>query len=215
MSDRHHSLKMVLTGQRRGQTILLNGHAFVRGVAHVLASPESFNAFLTLMGRSYQAYPDGSAELAAANERDRTNGLLRDIQTDSTPVDGAPAPVQGAGDHSAGPLSDSRALLGSEHASGEAGSSGLVPGGPGHADAGLGERVEHESDSESVALMRGIQQAIQKLDPLANEQWTEDGLPSVDYVAEAVKNQAVTREMIDAAAPRFDRQSAADLSERF
>jgi len=215
MSERYANLKMVLTGTRRGQTILLNGHPFVRGVAYVAASPESFDAFLTLMGRSYQAHPEGSAALAAANERDRANGLLRDIQANPASPDGASAPVQSVGDHGAGAFPDPRTLLGAVDAGSEAGSSGMVSGGSGHADTGLGEGMESSSERESVAIMRGIQQAVQKLDPAVPEQWTEDGLPSVDYVAEAVRNQSVTREMIAAAAPGFNRIAAEDLAERF
>lgn len=60
--------------------------------------------------------------------------------------------------------------------------------------------------------MRAIQAAILKLDPKADEQWTQDGLPSVDYISEAVKNQAVTRDMIDAVAPAFNRRAAEDLA---
>jgi len=63
--------------------------------------------------------------------------------------------------------------------------------------------------------MRAVAQAVQKLDPKVTEQWTEDGLPSVDYVAEAVKNPAVTREMIEAVAPQFNRQVAEDLQAQF
>lgn len=61
--------------------------------------------------------------------------------------------------------------------------------------------------------MREVANAVFKLDPKVPEQWTDDGLPSVDYVAEATKNPAITREMIDAAAPRFNKQAAEDLAE--
>ena len=63
--------------------------------------------------------------------------------------------------------------------------------------------------------MRGLHSAVLKLDPAAPEQWTEEGLPSVDYLAEAVKNPAVTREMIDAVAPGFNKQAAEDLQPQF
>jgi len=63
--------------------------------------------------------------------------------------------------------------------------------------------------------MRAIQTAVQKLDPTVPEQWTEDGLPSVDYVALAVQDQSVTREMISAACPGFDKRQAEDLQPQF
>lgn len=212
MSEHAHILNMVLTGLRRGQNIVINGHAFRRGVARVIASPQSLDAFLTLMARSYQIYPEGSAALAAADERDRANGLLRDFQNDSASSDGAPAPVQGAGDNDSGTVPDPRALRGDGHAEGEAGSSGMVSGGPGHEDAGLGQGVESGSERQSDAVMRAIRHTLESLDFRADSQWTEDGLPSVDYVAGSVNDQSVTREMVSAVYPGFNRQQAEDLA---
>ena len=206
----YREVEMVLTGSRTGKTELLNGHSFVNGTARVLLNPVNADTFLTLIGRMYHAYPRGSAVLAQAQERDRANGILRDLQANPSSADGAPNSVQGAGDHSAGSLPGEGALCGERYASGEAGRQGLVSGGPGHADAGLGEGVERDTQRESDAVMRGIQSAVSKLDFSVSEQWTENGLPSVDYVAEAVKNQSVTREMIEAACPGYTRAIAED-----
>lgn len=76
----------------------------------------------------------------------------------------------------------------------------------------MGERVESDPQRESDALMYAIQTAVKKLDPAVPEQWTEDGLPSVDFVSQAVSNQTVTREMIAAACPGFDKRQAEDLA---
>lgn len=216
MLQRGQTIELVLTGGRTGQTALLNKHSFVNGVAKVYVYPESFNGFLTLMARSFHAYPRGSRQLAEAQERDRANGILSDLQEDSASADGAPATVQSAGvGDASGSLPDPRALHGDVDADGSSGSERLVPGGTGHEDAGLGERVESSQERESFALMHAIQTAVQKLDPAVPEQWTENGLPSVDYVAQAVGNQAVTRDMISAACPGFDKRQAEDLATQF
>lgn len=216
MLQRGQTIEMVLTGGRTGQTALLNKHAFVDGVAKVYVYPEGFNSFLTLMARSYHAYPRGSAHLAAAQERDRANGILSDLQKDSSSADGAPAAVQSAGvGDASGTIPDPRALHSELNAGGEAGSEGLVSGGAGHENAGLGEGVESSPQRESFALMHAIQTAVQKLDPSVPEQWSADGLPSVDYVAQAVDNQTVTRDMISAACPGFDKRQAEDLQPQF
>jgi hypothetical protein len=215
MLQRGQTIEMVLTGGRAGQTVLLNKHSFVKGVCKVYVYPESFDAFLTLMARSYHAYPRGSHALAAAIERDEKNGIQHHLQEDSAPTDGAPAAIQSAGGTASGSVPDPRALHGSADDANPSGSEGLVSGGAGHADAGVGERVEPDPQQQSIALMHAIQTAVQKLDPTVPEQWTEDGLPSVDYVALAVQDQSVTREMISAACPGFDKRQAEDLQPQF
>lgn len=207
-------IELVLTGKRSGQTMLLNGHSFVNGVARVVAYPESIEPFLTLMGRRYHAYVRGSAALAAAQAPNGQNdGLLSDLQADSSPVDGAPAPVQGPGDNGAGSLPGAGTLQRELDAGSEAGGPGLVPGGAGHADAGLGQGMESGSQRESDALIRAVQEAVQKLDFRADEHWSQDGLPSVEVVAEAVKTPTLTRDMISAFCPGYTRHAAEDLAQ--
>lgn len=212
MLERGQVIEMVLTGHYAGHTVLLNGHAFVKGVCKVYAYPESFTSFLTVMGRSYQAYPRGSKALQAAQERDEANGIQHHLQANPAPTDGTSGSVQGAGGTSSGSVPDPRALHSELDAPAEAGSARVVSERPGHTDAGMGERVESDTELESVTLMRAIQTAVRKLDPAAPEQWTTEGLPSVDAIATAVNNQTVTREMISAAMPDFDKRTAEDLA---
>ncbi len=205
-------ISVVLSGGRRKFTGVLGRHAFVGGRCDLYLGPENMTAALTYLARSYQAYPEGSPEALAALERDKANGLLGDLQANPAKTDGAPTPVQSAGDHDAGSLSGARALHGEVDASGSPGSEGLVPGGAGHENAGLGERVEPQQNSESVTLIRLVQQAVQKLDPTVDDQWSEGGLPSVDYLAAALQNPGVTRELIELAVPGWNRHKAEDLA---
>ena len=208
----NEKIRFVLTGTLTGHTTLLGKHAFVKGECDILVGPENIRAVLTFLARSYQAFPQGSPELEMAQKRDRENGLLSDLPPNPAPTDGASAPVQGAGDHDAGPLPDSRALHSGVDAPGETGSEGMVPGGPGHENAGLGERVESAENRESDALMATVRVAVSKLDPKVDEQWSDSGLPSVEYVADAVKNPTVTRELISMACPDWTRIKAEDLA---
>jgi hypothetical protein len=205
-------MEFILTGAKTGQTILLGKHAFVNGACKVFMTPESANAILTFLGRSYQAYPRGSAELEVAQERDREYGLLNDLPESPKKADGSPDSVSGDSDHAPGSVSDPRALHGGADDGSEAGRSGLVPGGAGHEDAGMGEGVESGEDFEPLALTHAVQRICGLLDPKQDEHWSDGGLPSVSYVAAAVRNERVSRELIDQACPGWTRLRAEDLA---
>lgn len=207
-------MEMVLTGPLTGKSVVVNRHNFVNGVGHIIVEPHAMDAFLVSMARSCQAYPQGSDELAYAQQRDRASGLLRDIQANPASPDGAPAPVQSAGKRDAsGQVPDPRALQCDEHAGSATGSEGLVPGGTGHEDAGLGDRVESGANEQSVAVIGRIRKVVEKLDPKLDDHWTSDGLPSVSVIADALSDQKVTREMIDSAVPEWNREKAEDAAE--
>lgn len=204
-------IEMVLTGPLAGKSLLINRHSFKNGVAHIVVEPQAMDAFLTFMARSCQAYPRGSEALAIAQQRDSANGVLSGVQADSASSDGASASVQGAGERDAsGQVPDPRTLQRDEHAGSEAGSEGLVSSGAGHSNAGLGDGVVTGSHVEPDAIITRVANAVAKLDPAVDEHWTSEGLPSVSVVADTVGDQKVTREMIDEAAPEFNRQRAED-----
>lgn len=205
-------MEMVLTGPLTGKSVVINRHEFVNGIGHIVVEPHAMDAFLTFMARSCQAYPQGSDELRYAQERDRANGLLRDLQANPSSPDGASASVQGAGDHGAGQVPDSRALQSDGHADGATGGEGLVPGGSGHEDSGLGNRMGAGPHEQPDAVIARIATAVRKLDHSLDDHWTADGLPSVSVIADAIGDQKVTREMIDAAVPEWNRQKAEDAA---
>lgn len=53
-----------------------------------------------------------------------------------------------------------------------------------------------------------LSEALAQLDPANDEQWTADGLPKVDAVADLVGNAELKRADITAAAPDFNREAA-------
>lgn len=205
------TIEVVLTGPNTGKTMWVGKHYFQNGVCRVVVMPEAAAAFLTFMARSCQAYATGSPALAAKQQQDKANGLLDHLQANPPPVNGAPAAVQGSEPGSAGTLHTEGALLGSGNAGGASRGSGVVSGGAGHADAGLGAGVDAGTDFESALLTR-IRNTIHKLDPAQDAQWTPEGLPSVEYIALALNDQKVSRKAIEVAAPNFTRLTAEDLA---
>lgn len=191
---------VVLTGIHSGKTILLAGKQFVGGKYTVEGAPIEVEGQLRYLSRMYQAHPVGSAELAKAQERDKQHGIQhhaqaatgqRDAEAVQGGVGGSAGPVSGAGnDGGAGPERDS-----------SAGSPVLVAAGGGLQDSGL--------LPEQVARLRGM---LRKLDPQNDKHWTEDGLPSVEVVAEALVDPSISRAMIDVAAPGFNREKATEMA---
>jgi hypothetical protein len=223
------TVDLVLTGVRAGQTVVLNNHSFVRGRATIVVEPQAVDALLTYMARANQAYLAGSEDLENAQERDRalraavtkakeSNGVLGDIQAAPASPDGASAPVQGDRDHGAGQVPDPRALHGGVDAPSEAGREGLVSGGRGHEDTGLGHGVVAGQNVKPVALtdnellLAHVKQALVQLDPKTDDHWTPEGFPAVAAIAEALHDQSVTREVVEMAAPGYNRRKAEDLA---
>lgn len=76
----------------------------------------------------------------------------------------------------------------------------------------MGDRVGTGSHEQPDALIARIATAVHKLDHTLDDHWTADGLPSVSVIADAVGDQKVTREMIDAAVPEWNRIKAEDAA---
>lgn len=211
--QRNGYVNFVLTGAKTGETGVFGRHEFVKGVSRVLVSPENAAALLTYLARSYQAFPEGSPELVAAQKRDEENGIRHKVQENSQGADGSPNSIQGDGNRATGTVPDSRELFGSVNASGSPRGEGLVPGGSGHANSGMGNGVESGAQQQSVSvIVKQIQDAVSKLDPTIEEHWSEGGLPSVAYLAVALDRPDLTREIVDQACPAFNRQKAEDIA---
>lgn len=76
MSDQFNPYKFHLVGSLEGKTINLGGHHFVEGVytfttddPHVLPSEDECKLKANYLAKSYQAYQEGSTELAEARKK--------------------------------------------------------------------------------------------------------------------------------------------------
>ena len=197
-------LTMVLTGIHAGKTIRLGSHSFVNGKRIIEGQPHELDSAVKMLERSWQAFPQGSDELARAQARDQkakgTNGILDQSQKVGEP--GNPDGLRDHVDGSAGPLQDLHAADSGRRDPAEPadGSSGAIPGGSGPQDSGL-----------HAGQIKQIKDALAALDPAVDAQWTPEGLPTVEAVVSITGDQGTTRAMITAVAPDYTRAVAEEL----
>lgn len=201
------TIDLVLTGARAGQTCVLNGKQFTKGVLRLRGSRDQLEPVTSYYGRTYHAFPNGSKELKEAQARDHG-----DNKANSASQSGTANGVQraGANDHAGGNQAADGAAAHSGGVHGvEAGSSRVLPSGSGHADAGLrsGQGAEQQQSDASSDLIK-IREAVVSLDPSVDDNWTADGEPAVEAVAHALKDASISRKQIDAAAGDWNRDQA-------
>lgn len=178
MSD-SMSVTLVLTGGRAGMTCTLGKHHFVDGKCVAKSQSRAIGSVVRYMGRTYQAYPLGSEELAKAQEA--LNG-----QADADPRDGGgKADAVPGGVHQDGPAEEGAA------------------DGTGDDDGG-GDPAEHRPERDGLRDSR-IREALTKLDHANDEHWTNGGKPAIHVVSQII-NDNVSRAEIDALAPDFKRK---------
>lgn len=202
-------IKMVLTGAYAGRTCILGGREFRNGVTVLRGDALNLSHAVRYLGRSYQAFPEGSDELKQAQERDRASGSTDNLQ-------------EAAGDSSAeeaqrvAESSGEQAPEAGEAANGEAGdhpetpdseSAGDVSEGSGQPDAG------DDSESSELDPTDPMVKAVLSLDPANDEHWTGQGKPAMSAVEKAFGSADITRADVDKAMPDWDRAKATELAE--
>jgi len=194
------TVRLVLAGPRRGQTVTLNHHGFVDGVCSVTAPTDRMPSVLRLLERSYAAYPEGSEGLAAAEAlhakpREADDGECA-VQSagEQNPPDEVLGPVQPVG----GGVAPSPAARRPVDAGLGEWDQGVLPDGDRHPDT----RRTSPVDSLHAGKIRA---ALASLDPEDDAHWTADGLPAVAAVADAAAAN-VTRLQIVAVEPEFNRE---------
>lgn len=201
------SVTLVLTGAYKGRTCVLNGKQFVDGKHTIQGDPDVIASVCKYMGRSYQAYPEGSEELKLAQARDRGEDISHGGDTDASEAsESGPAEAVPGDDHAElGSSAAEGADDGQLDAGSDAGDSGVRPDGDGHEHSGLsasGEGSEHGAGNNP--RLKGV---IQDLDPDLDENWTKTGKPALAAVQKAY-GADVTRQDINNAAPGWDREKA-------
>ncbi len=199
--------KLILTGPHAGKTISLGkrksqpnwgGYRFVDGECVLRDQEENVDRITNYLARSYQAFPEGSDALAAAQ---KAAGVMppqegdADGQRDAVPAraEGNPAGFPGE------PRPDGQGHPAQEPAH---------VGGDDEGDAGQpAARGQAEGDGENPESAK-IKAALTVLDPDNDEHWTALGAPRVDAVAELTGNAAVTRADLDREMPGLDREVA-------
>ena len=188
--------KFVLVGPHAGKTINLGGYQFVDGV-HTLGpidninpSTDDANQLGLYLAKTYQAFPEGSSELAAAENRY--------IAGEAPPGESAPIEQREAEEQNA--LFTAPA----EMAPVAATATDVVdPAAPVAVTAV--ETTPRQADG-------AIRTALTKLDVTNDEQWTQAGKPSVEAVRALTGNDTVSRADIERLAPKLDRDEARKLA---
>lgn len=179
--------KLILAGKFAGQTIELRGVQFTRGEC-VLEGPEAdVDGLSCYLGKSYQALPEGSLELERAQKRDAGKE-----NADGDGEDGSPSEPRTSDQVPGEPRSPGQGDPGEKPAEGS-GDDSPETGGEELPAAGNGEQGAE------------ISEALNRLDPEDDEDWTADDRPSVAALAELLERPDLSREEIDAAAPQFRR----------
>lgn len=203
------SQTLVLTGALAGQTIKLNGHRFVDGKLTIVDEGKGLGSLAKYMGRSYQAFVEGSAELEAALQRDAANGERDVYGKNERPKHQGNFKVQPNEQVAEETFADDG--VGSDDPANR--TEGSVAGGDGHEDSGVSESTEKQTASGASAINSALHMAVSGLDPESDDAWTSAGLPAVSAVEKAYGSGAVTRKMIEEVAPGFNRAKARELLE--
>lgn len=191
----------VLTGPLARQTIQINGRWFVEGRCTVTAPAHLMGGAELYLGTYYQAYPEGSAALLAAQAKESSSGK-RDLPSGGESGEAA-APVLGGvqpGGQGPGPEAADASGVDAGASTGPAGSVASGNGQSGPA-------------SEVRDQMNRLRSALEQLDPAADEHWTADGKPSVDVVTK-LAGFPVTRQEIEAADPDMMRPEPSGKSKK-
>jgi len=207
--------RLVLTGPYAGRTMNLKGHQFVEGVLELHGTMEAVEGLVVYMGRSFQAFLEGSDELRAAQERDKEaadgqRNSSREVQPEGDEGEGH---VQPEGEGAPAPSDDHG------NGAGEApeGTGTDVSGGNGQSDAGVPERAPEQGGAGEAQPVTptdtALLKAIHGLDPENDDHWTEDGLPLMTAVETSYGSAGITRKDVEAAAPEWNRDKAREQKE--
>ena len=173
---------LVLVGAYAGQTVTLGlgltNYAFTDGEITVEGSDHDVAAVSRALALNFQALPKGSPELEAK---------LKELE-DGDQV------------HAGGDLGNGEANL-----QGGAGAAEVQPGaGDGGADdaAATGEAGAGDATRDGS---RAIVEALTKLDPADDANWTAEGKPKMAALEVLLGRTDITRAQVEAAAPGFTR----------
>lgn len=193
-------VRLVLTGPREGNTEVLQGKQFVKGVLQLRGTLEELQGLVTYMGRSYGAYLEGSEELAKAQAKYKKGGEDASKVSEETKQGGSEEVSGDNTDNGDGITEtspdDSNGTTGSEE-----GDTGILSNGDGHTDTGV-----HTGEDE---INERLVSAVTSLDPLNDEHWTSEGLPRMDAIEAVYGSAGVTRKLVEVSVPGYTREVAA------
>ncbi len=202
-----------LFGPRKGQTVTINGHPFVKGIARLIYSSEAMSSCMRVLS-FYNAYARGTQEYNDA--MDAEAAAYGTGQAPEAPQqradDAVPSSVRQAGTRSA-PQGAEASIGGgnSQRPDGETASADR----DGHGHAGVPafpEDKDFRPSEPASSVNLDIKAAVMKLDPEVSDHWVVTGAakgqPKLNAVEEAYGKANLTRQDVEAAAPGYTRDVA-------
>lgn len=193
------AIKMILAGPLAGANKVINGHVFRDGVCYLEGDPTQLGGAIKYLA-TYQAYPEGSPELAVEPEEP-------DHGTEAASDPGADEPngeedPQGENEPRGDEQPEDPTFSFGDGDS-EPGQAGVRSEGDGHE----GSQVDPDPELE-VGNGDKLRDAILSLDPEDDSHWTAGGKPKMDAVAAAYGSEGLVRADVNSAVPGWDRDRA-------
>jgi hypothetical protein len=186
------TMKFILTGHLAGRTMEINTFKYVDGVLDWPGPVDKMGGLIAYMA-TFNAYPLGSDEYNAAIKRDKEN------------ANGSGKVLSGQERGAAGGLSANGTSPSASEGDGAVKSSANGQGSGALGGGAETGRVAPQSDDPKTLK---VLDALKALSPDVNENWTEEGLPSVSAVENASGVPGVLRKDIDSALPGWNRVKA-------
>lgn len=191
-------MKFILTGAHAGKTIKINHVQFKDGVGDHPGPIDKMAGLIAYLA-TFNAYPAGSDQLAAAQKRDKEI------------ANGPSAILSGQGRGAESGLEADKPSTGETGGPGATGTETAAEG-SGAGEEGGAQAGHVASQSQDPKTLKVID-AIKALSPDVPGNWTDEGLPAVAVVAEASGVIEVSRKDIETAMPGYTRAKAlADMA---
>jgi hypothetical protein len=208
------AVNLVLAGHFSGETVVLGGQQFTDGVLSLQGEAQEIEGLIKYLGKNYQAYPEGSEQLKEIQKQlgEDSNGGSQDNGTVQETGEQPSSGVRQDGAESAS-VPD---LLGGTDDGDTGGGSGSIPEGDGHEDTGLHREEENGRDNPNIVDSHQpnlkLQKVVLALDPDNDAHWSEEGLPAMAAIEQAMESTGILRAEVEASAPGHNREEAAKFS---
>lgn len=206
-----------LFGPRKGQTMVLNGHAFVNGVCRLVQSSDNMGTAAKVFS-FYRAFARGTPEYDAAMAQEEAeeapaNGSNKVPEASLEGAD--PSVSAGVQPDGGGPSEGSADVSGVDAETRGADPSIAGPTGDGHEHAGVPKFPEDENyraEEPPSEVNEAVAAAIRTLDPDVDSHWVtagaRKGKPKLHVVEEAYGKNNLTIQDLEAAMPNYTRDVA-------
>ena len=206
-----------LFGARKGQTVVLNNHQFVKGICTLVQNSTNMGTAARVFS-FYSAFARGTPEYDAAMAAEEAENGADEVP--EAPLEGAdPAVEAGVQPDGGGPAEGAADASGVDAEADGASGSGSDPAGDGHEHAGVPkfpEDANYRAEEPSSQVNTDVANAVRKLDPDVDSHWVmtgaHKGKPKLQAVEDAYGKAGLTRQDIEAAMPGYNRDAASEAA---